>query len=540
MPIDRPYLNALKLDARIGNSKVESYEVDGVLLDLPLVQPGASRRHRDWQRRVLEDIIPDSVNADAPERTPFRILWALTPPEQAKVGIDDVMKGEMEPLRPLFRATTSASRALPIAFHVLAVRGAAKGEADAKGFTERTFLLLCRRPDGSLNEDLARRTVEAFREDPKNLDLAQRTVLERIERDWDPATSFPFELPSTMAPRLVPFDPKTGEIFQKDLTCLLDARLPPGDFFQSFNQLLMLHMGLFQVRLATVLAPQIDLLMAELHQSSPGNLTALEALEEQLRCEHPLRGKLYMRAPDADTHRPVSLDSPERRAYDRLGDSLHRFHFDVQLFGQIRRVTQAWLLHHGWGREEAEAKLRRPVDILRRLQEDPSFRIFFEHAFEVLSLRFIRDQVSEGERARQEERVSGAASGLHALRMLYEHFNLASAKNPTSSRAYRQGLLVTNSLLRHNQYGLIQGRAKVGHFLQLGAGLLPLLLLLAVGAGREKAPVAKLWSHLEDYGLFLAEEERERILRQLKSMGLYERYSDAGEAAYVRNLITTA
>jgi DNA phosphorothioation-dependent restriction protein DptG len=39
--------------------------------------------------------------------------------------------------------------------------------------------------------------------------------------------------------------------------------------------------------------------------------------------------------------------------------------------------------------------------------------------------------------------------------------------------------------------------------------------------------------------LRLDEDERGRLLSRLKAMGLYERFSDAGEASYVRGLITS-
>ena len=71
-------------------------------------------------------------------------------------------------------------------------------------------------------------------------------------------------------------------------------------------------------------------------------------------------------------------------------------------------------------------------------------------------------------------------------------------------------------------------------------GFLPLLLLLVVGAGREKIPVDEFWKRLAAYGFAFDKTEREAVLARLRAMGVYERYSDAGEAAYVRNLMTTS
>ena len=125
------------------------------------------------------------------------------------------------------------------------------------------------------------------------------------------------------------------------------------------------------------------------------------------------------------------------------------------------------------------------------------------------------------------------------MRRLYERYNVQNSKNASSSRAVQHGVKITSGLLRQGQYGLVQVRQRVGPFFEVGAGLLPLLLLLAVGSGHEKVPVETFWNRLARYGLSFDAEEQGHLLERLRSMGVYERYSDAGEAAYVRNLMTT-
>ena len=95
-----------------------------------------------------------------------------------------------------------------------------------------------------------------------------------------------------------------------------------------------------------------------------------------------------------------------------------------------------------------------------------------------------------------------------------------------------------SQLLRQGQYGLAQGRGRVGGFFEVGAGMMPLLIFLAVGPGRLRAPLEDFWTHLARYGMAFDQEERARLLERLRSMGVYERFSDAGDAAYVRNLLS--
>src|SRR6185295_7714976 len=130
--------------------------INDVEIVLPKTNAKGKERIRDWQRRVLADLIPDSVNADAPERTPFRLLYSLTSSTATKENIEDALKTDLAPLESVFRAETRGLKKMTLAFHVLAVKAATKGEPDAKGYTERTLLLLCRRPDGSLDEELVK------------------------------------------------------------------------------------------------------------------------------------------------------------------------------------------------------------------------------------------------------------------------------------------------------------------------------------------------------------------------------------------------
>jgi DNA phosphorothioation-dependent restriction protein DptG len=97
---------------------------------------------------------------------------------------------------------------------------------------------------------------------------------------------------------------------------------------------------------------------------------------------------------------------------------------------------------------------------------------------------------------------------------------------------------MAKSLLQQSDYGIIQTRRGLGSFFELGGGLLPLLLLLTIGHEAQKLQVDVFWERLADYGFSFDAGERDRLLGRLKDMGLYERFSDAGAANYVRNLLT--
>lgn len=552
MPMDQRFIDDLFCLPDIHDR--DTYTIDGIEFHLPLVNPRGNKRIREWQRRVLPDLLPDSINADAPERTPFRLLYNLTSNQKIKVGIEHALTGDLAALEPLFRAETETSqKKMTLAFHVLAVKAASAGESDAKGFTEKTILLLCRKRDGRLNVELLRRLVEEFRKAPQELDLAQRTLLERLEPGWRPEDEPRFDAGGAAGDTVVPFDPIACQLFQEDLESLLDAKMSPPDFYQHLNQLFILHLGLFQARAATLLNPQMELLEADLAAPSTGKLEELRSFVARTEERHPFTGYLDCWAAADGQVRRLSAQTPALVSFERIDRELQRFHFSILTLVQVRRLAEAYLAHRRGirdayltenmdpeTRQEMQAQVQMPLMLLERMYEEPEFRSFINQALTALCVRFIHHQIAESDRDRAMEAMRSAGSPLEALRRLYERYNMQTSRNATSSRAYRQGTQVMSSLLSQGEYGLIQGRRGVGRFFEIGSGLLPLLLLLVVTPRAEKAPLDRFWSRLEQYGLALDTAEMARLLERLRSMGVYERYSDAGDSAYVRNLMISA
>jgi hypothetical protein len=550
MSIDRAWFD--KLRAMSDLPERDTLDIDGVEIELPKANARGRDRLRDWQRRILTDLIPDSVNADAPERTPFRLLYALTTGQSTRVSMDEAFAGELGPLEEVFRAqTVTGQKKMTLAFHVLAVKAANKKESEAKGFTERTLILLCRKEDGALDVDLLRELVEQFRRSPSELDLAQRTLLDKLHEGWTPKHEPTFDLPDLARVPEVPFDPSATSLFREDLRSLLGAQLPPTDFFQMLNLLLIVHLGLYQPRVATLLNPQMESLFREMERPNERNLRDLDSDLRRFAHAHPFHRMLACRAPDPDL-RAITLHTPARVSFEELGTAMSVFHFNVLLLVQLRRLGEAWFAHR-WDRleewrlgkldpsiaRELAARVKGPREFLEHMGEDPAYVAYLHKALLALAVRFVYHQITETDRNEALEELAGAPSALHGLRRLYERYNIQTSPNRANSRAYKQGIGVVSSMLRQGQYGLIQSRGRVGAYFEMGVGLLPLFLLLAVGPGREKVPVDRFWARLASYGLDFDAEEQEQLLARLRSMGVYERYSDAGEAAYVRNLLTT-
>jgi hypothetical protein len=206
-------------------------------------------------------------------------------------------------------------------------------------------------------------------------------------------------------------------------------------------------------------------------------------------------------------------------------------------FHLLRRLTEQFV-RNKFGDVEEEAlfeQIRYPSAMARRLRTHPDFSSFLDRALTGLSAIFIERRL-QGEDAEDAVNYqSRAENGLDWFVHCLECYNRRGGKDRTSSRAYRQGVDVVRGLLARGPDGIIHDRRGVGSYFELGTGLVPLLLLLTVGPGR-KRQLRDFWTELERYGFRFGPEEQALLLRRLKSMGLYERYSDAGAANYVRSL----
>ena len=533
MPVDKAWVQEVR-----GTEQIEecaTFTVEGVDLVMPVSR---SQTATHWQRRVSDDILPDSPNADAPEKTPFDILNKLTdaskPPHTLGEALAD--SEQLSPLKPLFVASTRAKTAIPIAFHVLAVK-AADRPVNSRSFKHHTFLLLMRDAAGSLDVELVRNFIERFRSSTNKLGLAERAVLDAIEPGWDPATRHQFSLDD--ARTIVPFVPEAGRLLQRDLRTLLAAPLMRTDFFRYTNQLLSVHLGLYQTRLAAHLNPAMDALLAELRAPGSVDTDEVVAIEEGRSPRCRFFESLDVLAPGSSARRRMGKEADVIVSFRRMEQRLAELHFYLMMINRLRSVVTAYLLHKGYDKEAATLSSRRPSQIIERVQNDPDFRRFLERAGEALAVRFVLNQLSASSRDDSFTLIGRSGSGFEALKQLYGRYNLETSPQSHNSRAYKQGGQVVRRLLGAGEHGLVQSRRNAGSYFELGSGLLPLLLLTTIGADAEKLAVHSFWHELAAYGLRFAQEEREILLGRLKSMGLYERYSDAGEASYVRGIITS-
>lgn len=535
MAIDHDWLE--KLESLPDLDERDSLPVHGVELTLP-VGTDNKRRERTWKRRVITDIVPDYPVADAPEKMLYRILQRLTDPQRTEHTLHEALSEDFDPLISLYEAK-SFKKAVPVAFHVLAVNSVRR-RMRYRVFKEKTFLLLCRDASGKLDESLIREFVERFRGKPDDVELSQAVVVEHLHPDWRSDDEFTVTL-EPFRERIPPFLPKAGQLFRRDLRTLLRVDVPHSHFFRLTNQLLSLHFGLYQNRLATVLNPAIEHLVDGVVEPDEIDVQDLEHLEREQHPYHRFKGSVAIRSPDLSGKRRLPLNAPARESYARADRELVQLHFSLLMLNRIREATKDYLRStRDIDDEAALAELvRLPSQNAERMKADAAFRQFLSRSFEAMAMRFIEQELPPEKRDEGRQILKNQDNGLRAMLALYKFEARVAAPTTNKNRAVRAGIQVLDALLRKNDAGLVNSRRGVGKYFELGSGLIPLLLMLIVGEN-EKVQLDSFWDGLAEYGLSFAPEDRELLLSRLKLMGLYERFSDAGEANYVRSLLSVA
>ncbi|MDY0003440.1 MAG: hypothetical protein RBU30_19230, partial [Polyangia bacterium] len=363
------------------------YLIDGVHITFP-------KKSKQWQRRVIEHMLPDSPVADSPEKIPYRLLYAQTSSQQTENGFDDVFTGDLRHLREVFYAETQGS-AVPVAFHVLMVKAKNTKVSSQRLFTERTFRLLCTDERGRLDDALVIELLNRFRASPDDLDLASRVVLKGLQPNWDPG-QFDVEVDQRDA-KTIPFVPDASQLFRADLRTLLDGGFSSADFFELLTQTLTLHLGLYLPRLAARLNPTVAMLLEELGSPGSVDVQRMHRIEAGQDDEHQFRGSIAVRAPSPGEHRRLSRSSAPRLSYLRMERDLTNLHFSLLLFNQVRElarqhISAAW---EGGDLDALHEMSATPSVIVERMRAIPEFRRFMERTSVALALRFVREQMPD-------------------------------------------------------------------------------------------------------------------------------------------------
>jgi hypothetical protein len=313
--------------------------------------------------------------------------------------------------------------------------------------------------------------------------------------------------------------------FQRDLRTLLATKLPRPDFVRWVTVLISLHASVLMYRVAVVQSSRLDRAIAAAHElPSPGTEYKCEGLKD---C--PLAGQLKFRT-GTGGYRPVSRRDACHTSWQKV-DGKYLLSLPATLI-TANLAARVWESlggppAHRPDLEQLTDSLAGDADLRRRFNAGVAAVTVLHHqAHWAQTNKRTKDMPRPSlDELLHAAGFRGGRVGLLALREDVTRLRRSDLR--------KQSRDVVNQLMLHQVGGLLSRNGTSMTFYEVDEDLLTLLVRLI--CRNEPVAFESFLSGLADYGLQPQDApEQERLTHSLERLGLLIRYSDAGEATYVR------
>lgn len=402
-----------------------------------------------------------------------------------------------------------------------------------KMFRGSVLPFLCYRSDGTVDEELIGGLLEVF-QSYEDFTILDRQVLE-IAAELAPPTSGPAvsALLNNESSRkaLARLDEVGGafcqpslDLFQDDLRQVLQMPLPRRDLIEQITMLLALHLSLRLIRAAVVLSKQLDSIISLLagQDATKGDACTMGCAGDLDRCS--LAGMLRFRV-GSGGFRSVSMSDPCVISFRQVTSG---FLLPLPVTIAVANLAVDAFAQLG-GADLGSLDLSALHAALH--SSDESFRRAFDAAMRALAVMCAAQQNPSAGPDEIRRYAREGRPGLFALREAILDWRRPAMRH--------EGRDVVFQLVKEVKSGrLIQSNGTRVTFFEIDEALL--YLLVTIICKDELVPFAEFLGRLRRYGLEPQDRDEEaRLQRSLERLGMFARYSDAAESAYVHSINRT-
>jgi hypothetical protein len=297
--------------------------------------------------------------------------------------------------------------------------------------------------------------------------------------------------------------------FREDLLAALQMPLPRHDRVETVILTLALHLALYYYEVSFLLGQGLDAVTRVAAGLEPAATS-------------PFAGRLLFRVGTAGD-RPVRRADSCAVAWRDLDD-----HYLISL---TPGIIAANLLHHAWQAIDPAAPAKAdPAALASAMAGDPELAALIDTAAGALAISYAaRAEGYTGPGLA--ELAASQEPGVHVLRSAI-HAHLRRQLH------YRSRAVVNQLVKRPFGGSLIRKRGPVLFFELDEAFLFVLVKFVLRRSGQEQLPFRKFLAGLARYGLQPQDRaEDDQLAAALERLGMLHRYSDAGEAMYVRHVL---
>jgi DNA phosphorothioation-dependent restriction protein DptG len=308
------------------------------------------------------------------------------------------------------------------------------------------------------------------------------------------------------------FDKKQGELFRRDLKRILEMQVSRLEKVRYFSIVMGLHFSIYVMRISYYLDWEL---------------------------------KEFLKALEIENHA-----FPSTKDYDRTFQSMITFTFEevrtpksskpVVNCNDMAQVVYRSYIHMvllNTIRNMSQNKSLKLSEFVKMLKEDGLFSKWINLCFDLLMLAYVEKVIKLEDEEEINEYLSALPEGNTFKRyehLVTKHFASQKSANRTPRTAGIQ--FIKQSMGVGSSYSFIAGKPGIGDYYGVGKDLLILLVHLTIGVNERKIRYKDFLSRISAYGFNPDQHAEEALLKKLEETGLLQKFSDSGEAMYVRTI----
>ncbi|HDR7984039.1 TPA: DNA phosphorothioation-dependent restriction protein DptG [Bacillus cereus] len=484
----------------------------------------------DFHRRVLGDIFPFSPYAIKREEMWASVISGLLE-QSAEIKVNSQLienllesktlsyrgdSGELKDnlkaiFEDLYYIESKSSRNVPfiLPFH-LEVIGNLKTK-EPRGFNQ-LFKLLLTDETGQFNDELFNNVLLLF-SDRDSLTPIDKLFI-RTLRDQPNYKEINSKFKVSYLEMLngYNFYKKQGELFRRDLKRILEMKVSRIEKVRYFSTVMGLHFSIYVIRISYYLDWEFKAFFSAL-ESEDHNFPTTDDYDKKFKSKITFTFE-GVRTPKSS--KPV-VDC------DEMSQVVYRSYIHMVLLNTIRNMSQNQSITL--------------LEFKKELNRNKPFNKWVNLCFDLLMLAYV-EKVIKLKNDQEIQEYLKALPGRNTFKryeqLVIKHFASQKSQNRTPRTAGIQ--FIKQSMGFGFNYSFIASKPGIGDYYGVNKDLIILLAHLTIDIDEKKIRYKDFLSRISSYGFNPDQHAEESLLQKLEETGLLQKFSDSGEAMYVRTI----
>jgi DNA phosphorothioation-dependent restriction protein DptG len=484
----------------------------------------------EFHRRVLSDIFPFSPYAIKREEMWATVISGLLD-QSPQINIDNRLidnlikskeisyKGNHEEAKEnlkaifedLYYIESKSAKKVPyiLPFH-LQIIGNLKPK-EPRGFN-KLFKLLLSDEEGNFNKDLFNNVLELFNDESTLTPVDQLFIKTLSEQPKYNNINLNIKEKENLIIKGFDFYKQQGKLFQRDIKRILEMKISRIEKVRYFTIVLGLHFSIYVIRISYYLDWEFKTFTNVL-ENKDSNFLLSENYDEAFK------SKLTFTFDEIRT--PKSSKSVVN--FNEMSQVVYRSYIHMVLLNTIRNICNDENVTF--------------YEFTEMLKKDDHFNKWVNLCFEILMITYTKLVIKLNSENEITEFLSTIPEGNQFKRyelLITRHFANQKSSNRTPKTA---GInFIKQSMAGASNYSFISGKPGLGDYYGMGKDLLILLVHLTIGVEEKKIRYKDFLSRISQYGFKPDQYVENTLIKKLEETGLLQKFSDSGEAIYVRTI----